>query len=70
MWSRRLWGLFDAQPTCFAKYIVVDGEKHVVIATRRRVLAGEELTYDYHLPYEDTKIICQCGASACRKYMN
>ena len=58
------------QPNCFAKYITVDGVKHVVIVARYKIIAGEELTYDYHMPIEDVKIPCRCGSSMCRGTMN
>jgi len=58
------------QPNCFARYITVDGVKHVVIVARYKIIAGEELTYDYHMPIEDVKIPCRCGSSMCRGTMN
>ena len=33
-------------------------------------LQGEELTYDYKFPIEEDKIVCLCGMSKCRKYLN
>ena len=36
----------------------------------RKILAGEELAYDYKFPIEDVKIKCFCGAKRCKKYMN
>jgi SET domain-containing protein len=58
------------QPNCYTRSVSVDGERHVVIIARRRVLAGEELTYDYLMPFEPVKIVCRCGAPTCRRYMN
>ena len=36
----------------------------------RKILPGEELTYDYKFPIEDVKIKCYCGARKCKKFMN
>ena len=46
------------------------GKKHIVIIALRRIMSGEELTYDYKFNYEDVKIACSCGASKCRKFLN
>lgn len=35
-----------------------------------RIIPGEELTYDYKFPKEDSKIPCNCGSKRCRKTMN
>ncbi|KAJ8949144.1 hypothetical protein NQ318_012892 [Aromia moschata] len=31
----------------------------------RRILSGEELTYDYKFPFEEDKIPCTCGSIEC-----
>ena len=36
----------------------------------KKIIPGEELTYDYKFPIEDVKLPCSCGAKKCRKYMN
>lgn len=46
------------------------GHKHIIIFALRRIVPGEELTYDYKFPFEDDKIPCSCGAKRCRKYLN
>jgi hypothetical protein len=45
----------------------VEGQKHIVIFALRRILRGEELTYDYKFPIEDAsnKLPCNCGAKRC-----
>lgn len=50
------------QPNCYTKIITVEGQKKVVIYSKRPIAAGEELTYDYKFPLEDKKIPCFCGA--------
>jgi SET domain-containing protein len=55
------------QPNCYTKIITVEGQKKVVIYSKRPIVAGEELTYDYKFPLEEVKIPCFCGAS--RYYM-
>lgn len=49
---------------------MVDGIKHIILFAKRPLSKGEEIMYDYKLPVEDIKIICHCGASNCRGYMN
>lgn len=41
-----------------------------MILAARKILAGEELTYDYKMPLEKNKIPCFCGSPACRGTMN
>lgn len=41
----------------------MEGQKKVVIYSKRSIVAGEELTYDYKFPLEDKKIPCFCGAA-------
>lgn len=31
---------------------------------------GEEVTYDYKFPIEDSKLKCYCGAACCGGFMN
>jgi SET domain-containing protein len=50
------------QPNCYTKVIWSEGQKKIVIYSKRRIEAGEELTYDYKFPVEDKKIPCTCGA--------
>lgn len=38
--------------------------------TKRDILLGEELCYDYKFAIEDDKIPCHCGARLCRGTMN
>jgi histone-lysine N-methyltransferase SETD1 len=47
-----------------------DGAAHIVILARRRIEAGEEVTYDYQCPEEAEKIPCLCGAPSCRLFLN
>jgi len=55
-----------------ARVITQNSRKRIVFSTRRRVLDGEELTYDYQLEFEDMehKIQCLCRAETCRGYLN
>jgi SET domain-containing protein len=34
------------------------------------VQEGEEVTYDYKFPIEDSKLKCYCGAPGCGGFMN
>lgn len=38
----------------------------VYLTSTRRIEAGEELTYDYHVEDEDHHVPCSCGARKCR----
>eukprot|EP00045_Choanoeca_perplexa_P014946 m.179712 g.179712 ORF g.179712 m.179712 type:complete len:2032 (+) comp16848_c0_seq13:2573-8668(+) len=60
----------SCQPNCASRIVKVEGQKHIVIFAERPILIGQELTYDYKFPLEDSKIPCHCGAPNCRKYMN
>ena len=44
--------------------------KHIVIFAGRDIQEGEEITYDYKFPIEDTKLRCYCGAPKCQGSMN
>ncbi|XP_048647217.1 histone-lysine N-methyltransferase 2B [Marmota marmota marmota] len=62
----------SCEPNCFSRVIHVEGQKHIVIFALRRILRGEELTYDYKFPIEDAsnKLPCNCGAKRCRRFLN
>ncbi|XP_077967604.1 histone-lysine N-methyltransferase 2A-like isoform X2 [Styela clava] len=62
----------SCEPSCYSRIVHIDGKKHIIIFALRKILRGEELTYDYKFPIEadDQKIMCNCGAKTCRKYMN
>ncbi|WAR03387.1 SE1BA-like protein [Mya arenaria] len=60
----------SCNPNCYAKVITVDGQKKIVIYSRRDINVNEEITYDYKFPIEDEKIPCLCGASTCRGTLN
>ena len=62
--------LIYLQPNCYSKVVDILGQKHIIIFALRRIVTGEELTYDYKFDIEDNKIPCCCGAKRCRKYMN
>uniref|UniRef100_A0A7E4VNM6 [histone H3]-lysine(4) N-trimethyltransferase n=1 Tax=Panagrellus redivivus TaxID=6233 RepID=A0A7E4VNM6_PANRE len=60
----------SCDPNCVVKTQKIEGLKHLFIVSRRHIEKGEELTYDYHLPEEEEKIPCLCGAKKCRKFLN
>jgi SET domain-containing protein len=47
-----------------------EGSKHIAIIAARDIAPGEEITYDYKFPIEDTKLQCFCGAPRCSGSMN
>lgn len=60
----------SCDPNCYSKIVDILGKKHIIIFSLRKILPGEELTYDYKFPIEKVKINCYCGAKKCKKYMN
>ncbi|CAM6121078.1 unnamed protein product [Calypogeia fissa] len=60
----------SCDPNCYTKIITIEGQKKVVIYSKRLIQAGEELTYDYKFPLEEKKITCCCGSARCRGFMN
>ncbi|XP_065350384.1 histone-lysine N-methyltransferase trithorax isoform X3 [Cloeon dipterum] len=60
----------SCEPNCYSKVVDVLGKKHILIFALRRIVPGEELTYDYKFPFEEDKIPCTCGSRRCRKYLN
>ena len=61
----------SCQPNCSADIVQTDRGHKIIIITGRRILRGEELTYDYKFDFEDDhKIPCLCGAPNCKQWMN
>lgn len=60
----------SCDPNCTAKIIMISGEKKIVIYAKQDIELGEEITYDYHFPFEQDKIPCLCGSAKCRGYLN
>jgi len=63
----------SCDPNCYTKIITLDGNKRIVIYSKRDIATGEELCYDYKFPleYDESKRIpCHCGAKDCRGFMN
>ncbi|KAM3253990.1 hypothetical protein ACQJBY_047860 [Aegilops geniculata] len=60
----------SCEPNCYTKIITVEGQKKIFIYAKRRIYAGEELTYNYKFPLEEKKIPCHCGSQRCRGSMN
>ncbi|XP_024947703.1 histone-lysine N-methyltransferase trithorax isoform X2 [Cephus cinctus] len=60
----------SCEPNCYSRVVDILGKKHILIFALRRIVQGEELTYDYKFPFEDIKIPCTCGSRRCRKYLN
>jgi flagellar biosynthesis GTPase FlhF len=44
--------------------------RRVFVYAQRRIRAGEELTYDYQFPADESRIPCKCGAANCRGTLN
>lgn len=60
-------------PNCFSKTVWAEGRQKQVVAifSKRRIQRGEELSYDYQFPYDDSdRVVCGCGAAQCKGFMN
>ncbi|KAL1711439.1 hypothetical protein EV715DRAFT_278461 [Schizophyllum commune] len=60
----------SCDPNCTAKIITINGEKKIVIYAKRDIELGDEITYDYHFPFEQDKIPCLCGTAKFRGFLN
>ncbi|EDR10511.1 histone methyltransferase, partial [Laccaria bicolor S238N-H82] len=60
----------SCDPNCTAKIITISGEKKIVIYAKQDIELGDEITYDYHFPFEQDKILCLCGSVKCRGFLN
>jgi hypothetical protein len=62
----------SCDPNCESRTLRYKGEYRIVICAKRNIEPGEELTYDYKLPFEqkEKRIQCLCGAKKCRIWMN
>ncbi|KAF8884232.1 hypothetical protein CPB84DRAFT_1789433 [Gymnopilus junonius] len=49
----------SCDPNCTAKIITISGEKKIVIYAKQDIELGDEITYDYHFPFEQDKIPCR-----------
>ncbi|RNA40288.1 Histone-lysine N-methyltransferase trr [Brachionus plicatilis] len=59
-------------PNCVAETVSVEKDQKIIIIANKKILKGEELTYDYQFEFEDesSKIQCLCGSANCKKWMN
>jgi SET domain-containing protein len=57
-------------PNCFTAIVPDAGHKKILLYAKRSIAVGEELTYDYKFPIEESKIVCNCGSAKCRGFMN
>lgn len=60
----------SCDPNMIANIIHVRGRDLVVLQATRDIPKLAELTFDYKLPYEDTKVQCLCNAWNCVGVMN
>jgi histone-lysine N-methyltransferase SETD1 len=60
----------SCEPNCMAVILPVDSQSKIVIRSKRFIECGDEITYDYKFPYEETKIPCLCKTGVCRKTLN
>ncbi|KAL3621646.1 hypothetical protein CASFOL_036558 [Castilleja foliolosa] len=60
----------SCEPNCYSRVIGVDGVDHIIIFAKRDIKLWEELTYDYRFLSTDERLVCSCGASRCRGFVN
>ena len=65
----------SCDPNCFAVVTLPELYQHgkgrrVFVYSKRRILIGEELTYDYCFSTDEGLVRCLCGMSACRGHLN
>lgn len=62
----------SCNPNCASEHVRLGNKMCIVISSIKDIEPGEELSYDYKLPYEDKskRIPCHCGALNCRGWMN
>lgn len=62
----------SCDPNCFSRVVSIDNSRRViVIFSKRYIRRGEELCYDYQFPLdENDRVICACGSSRCKGFMN
>lgn len=60
----------SCEPNCYSQVVLINGRRKIIIVAKRKIIIGEELTYDYKLPFEESKIACTCSSQKCRKFLN
>lgn len=60
----------SCDPNSYARILMMENQKKIVIYSKRAIKIDEEITYDYKMPLEDEKIKCLCRAPNCKKTLN
>ncbi|KAL6526707.1 hypothetical protein OROGR_015797 [Orobanche gracilis] len=60
----------SCEPNCYSRVIGADGVDHIIIFAKRDIKQWEELTYDYRFLSTDERLVCSCGSSRCRSFVN
>lgn len=60
----------SCDPNSYARVLMMENQKKIVIYSKRAIKVDEEITYDYKMPLEDEKIFCLCGAPNCKMTLN
>ncbi len=66
LWNKARWANHSCDPNTESEN---DRGRHIWLMARRRITAGDEITYDYNFPLEDDLVRCKCGSAKCRGYM-
>lgn len=65
-WNTARLANFSCDPNAESE---IEDARRIWIVARRRIAAGEEITYDYHLDFEEPPAECNCGSPRCIGYM-
>ena len=50
----------SCDPNCYSKIVDIFGKKHIIIFANRKIIPGEELTYDYKFPIDRLRNLDGC----------
>ena len=58
------------RPNCEVRTVSVEGVRRILLCSLQKIMAGEELCYDYRLAADPEKAIrCSCGSKRCRGWL-
>lgn len=60
----------SCEPNCYSRLVSVRGKDRIIIFAKRKIVRGEEVTYDYRFMSKDERLDCCCGSPSCRGTVN
>lgn len=61
---------FSLKPNAQTDWMVINGEKKIIIFALTDIQPGEEISYNYMFSADGDKVPCLCGAPNCKGFMN